>query len=723
MNPASSQHRAARLLRLIAIGLSLAVLAALPRLGYSAPEAITRYVVPGGADGNDCLTPASACEHIQAAIDKSDSGDTINIAPGIYLENLEITDKSVTLQGQGFATTIVDGSNQDRVLFLSDDNAATPMSVVVSGLSLRNGRSDLGGAVNNETATVYLTIINSEIANSTATTAGGGGIYNQGLLNLINVVIRENTASASNGYGGGIYNLGEADLNNTTITNNTAVSGGGGIRNTNLMTITNSLIGLNNRSNAGEGGGIANLGTGSRVTLINSIISGNRATVARGGGIYNDSILISSGTVISGNLATEQGGGMYNAASGQVTVIGGSLHANRSDASAGGAFFNAGTAYLTGAVVTNNRASTSGGGVENTGSLSIDTNAISSNTAVGQPGGGINNQGTLTLTRSALVYNAATVSQGGGLRNAGTAQLMNVTVSDNTAASAGGIQNTGGILSIQFSTISNTALSLNNAGGSVTVGNSILAQSTGNACGGTINSADYNIDSGVSCGFNQVHDLSSTNPQLGPLRDNGGNSLTRAIAFASAAVDSAAATCPPVPATDQRGVTRPQSNACDRGASEVVGYTNSTPLPIPASGCVTSTLTVNEQFAVGLMLAGVNLNYANRAELAIRLLSPGSNRVRLLGPAANAGQNLDTLFDDSAATGVLAGDQDPGFPFYNYDYQPATPLLQFRGANIKGTWKLEICNSGSSTGTLNRWVIVVPEVSAFKVYMPIIRRS
>jgi subtilisin-like proprotein convertase family protein len=330
------------------------------------------------------------------------------------------------------------------------------------------------------------------------------------------------------------------------------------------------------------------------------------------------------------------------------------------------------------------------------------------------------------MTQSALVYNTASVLPGGGLSNAGNARLTNVTVSDNTAiaTSGGGIQNTGGILSIQFSTISyNSAPTLNNAGGSVTVGNSILAQSTGNACGGTINSADYNIDSGVSCVFNQVHDLSSTNPQLGPLRDNGGNSLTRAIAFASAAVDSAAATCPPVPATDQRGITRPQSNACDRGAYEVVGYTNSTPLPIPASGCVTSTLTVNEQFAVGLMLAGVNLNYANRAELAIRLLSPGSNRVRLLGPAANAGQNLDTLFDDSAATGVLDGDQDPGFPFYNYNYQPATPLLQFRGANIKGTWKLEICNSGSSTGTLNRWVIVVPEVSAFKVYMPIIRRN
>ncbi len=723
MKSISPQHLTIQLVRLIAIGLALALLAALPRSGYSAPQATTRYVSLIGGDGNDCLTPATACEHIQAAINKSSSGDTISIAAGTYLENLEINDISLTLQGQGVISTTVNGNGQDRVLFLSDDDAATPMSVVVSGLSLQNGQSSgLGGAINNETVTVYLTIVDSEIANSAVTGigGGGGGIFNQGFLKLVNVVVRDN--SANNGYGGGIYNLGEADLDATTVTNNQAGLGGGGIRNTNLMTITSSLIGVNNRSNGGDGGGIYNVGTGSKLTLFYSAINDNQAIAARGGGIYNESILISSGALISGNLATQEGGGIYNATSGQAAFTGGSLRGNESQAQAGGAFFNGGIANLTGALVTGNRAGTSGGGIDNTGTLSVDSNTITYNTAEGQPGGGINNHNALTLIRSAVAYNAANVTSGGGLHNSGTAQLTNVTISENGASgSGGGIQNTGSTLTIQFSTISdNSSPSLDNVSGSIMVGSSILTQTVGNACAGTISSDDYNIDTGTSCGFGQPHDLSSTSLQLGPLRNNGGDSPTRAIGFSSAAVNSASSTCP---STDQRGIIRPQFDICDRGAYEVAGYTNSTPLPIPAHQCVNSTITIGDQFAVGLLLAGVNLNHPNRAELAIRLLSPGANRVYLLGPAANSGQDLDTLFDDSAAGVVPPGDQIAGSPFFDYIYKSSAPLLQFRGASMKGIWKLEICNSGSSTGTLNRWVIIIPEFSDFNTYMPLIRRS
>jgi subtilisin-like proprotein convertase family protein len=228
------------------------------------------------------------------------------------------------------------------------------------------------------------------------------------------------------------------------------------------------------------------------------------------------------------------------------------------------------------------------------------------------------------------------------------------------------------------------------------------------------------MDTGTSCGLSSTGDLSSANPQLGPLRDNGGSSPTRAIAFGSAAQDTAGA-CPP-PATDQRGIVRPQLGSCDRGAYEVAGYTNLNPLDIAANQCVTSTLTINDQFAIGRLLAGVDLTYINRSDLTIRLLSPGSSRARLLGPAANSGQNLDTLFDDSADQGVPSGDQDPASPFYENVSQPVTPLSQFIGVGVKGNWRLGICNSGSSNGTLNRWVIVVPEVTDFKVYMPMIRR-
>src|SRR5690606_23632283 len=56
------------------------------------------------------------------------------------------------------------------------------------------------------------------------------------------------------------------------------------------------------------------------------------------------------------------------------------------------------------------------------------------------------------------------------------------------------------------------------------------------------------------------------NPLLGPLADNGGDTLTHALLSGSPATDTGgAAVCP---ATDQRGAPRPQGAGCDIGAYE-----------------------------------------------------------------------------------------------------------------------------------------------------------
>jgi hypothetical protein len=54
---------------------------------------------------------------------------------------------------------------------------------------------------------------------------------------------------------------------------------------------------------------------------------------------------------------------------------------------------------------------------------------------------------------------------------------------------------------------------------------------------------------------------------LGPLADNGGSTLTRALLAGSPAIDTGSSDCPP-PATDQRGTARPQGVHCDIGAFE-----------------------------------------------------------------------------------------------------------------------------------------------------------
>ena len=103
--------------------------------------------------------------------------------------------------------------------------------------------------------------------------------------------------------------------------------------------------------------------------------------------------------------------------------------------------------------------------------------------------------------------------------------------------------------------------------------------------------------SGTYTGANNVI---GTNALLAPLASYGGTTQTRLPLPGSLAIDAGNnATCP---ATDQRGVTRPQGAACDVGAVESQGFTAGT-----LSGNNQSA-AINTQFgsAVGLTVSDPN---------------------------------------------------------------------------------------------------------------------
>ena len=98
--------------------------------------------------------------------------------------------------------------------------------------------------------------------------------------------------------------------------------------------------------------------------------------------------------------------------------------------------------------------------------------------------------------------------------------------------------------------------------------NTLIAGNSAGNCGAGVTSLggahSMSDDGTCGAGFTQKT-LAQIN--LGPLRDNGGPTLSRALRLPSAAIDAGDnASCPP---TDQRGVRRPAGSGCDIGAYEL----------------------------------------------------------------------------------------------------------------------------------------------------------
>ncbi len=223
-----------------------------------------------------------------------------------------------------------------------------------------------------------------------------------------------------------------------------------------------------------------------------------------------------------------------------------------------------------------------GGGIWNTGTLNVTNSTFSNNKpAINSGGGAIFNQnGTLTVTNSTFSQNSVPgLGSGGGVYNFnGTATITNSTFSSNSASQyGGGVLNTyGGTLTITNSTFSGNSASSGNGGGiysdgsAATLRNTIVASNTGGNCGGAITNGGNNIDDGATCGWSSANgSMSGTNPNLGPLANNGGLTQTLAVLAGSPAIDGVTFNVPNgAPTSDQRGVARPQGERYDIGSYE-----------------------------------------------------------------------------------------------------------------------------------------------------------
>jgi hypothetical protein len=232
----------------------------------------------------------------------------------------------------------------------------------------------------------------------------------------------------------------------------------------------------------------------------------------------------------------------------------------------GGIFNNQGTLTITNCAIVGNNAFQSGAGIDSYfGSVTtINNSTVSGNfaTNVDVFGGGILNEGVMTITNSTISGNStqAGYAAGGDIYNEGALAIFNSTISNGVAANGGG-----GIYSEP------------SFGGTVTLQNTIVANNpTGGNCSGTFISNGYNLSSDNTCNFSSTGDLNNTDPNLGPLQNNGGQTQTQALLAGSPAIDAGNPNgCTDsnghMLKTDQRGAPRPDkedTGGCDMGAYE-----------------------------------------------------------------------------------------------------------------------------------------------------------
>jgi predicted outer membrane repeat protein len=487
-----------------------------------------QVVAAGGTVGTG--TPGSCTE---SALNTALAGGgvvTFNCGVGLaiiqFSSQLVITtDTSV----DGGGRILLSGNGSTRLFYVSSGTGLSLMN-----LTLSNGSASQGGAIYNDGR---LMVTNSTLSGNTAVGGTGGAIYANGVTTITNSALSDNAAPA--GLAGGINNNGTLTLLQTAFASNFAGLGGGALINNSITHITGGSFDSN--QTGGSGGAIVNSGP---LTISGTSFSGNSTSSSSGGGIYN---------------------------MGGLTITNGLFYSN-SAAMNGGAIYNRGLIRVTGSVLTGNTSGSGqhGGAIYNdlSSTMALDTSTVSNNSATGGLGGGIYNAGTLTVTADTLSGNAAGGGLGGGIYNAvsGTLGVVNSTLSGNFGGLSGG-----GIIAAGPVTVSSSTM-VNNLHGSLVNGgsnpffvkNTIVADN----CAGTITSLGHNLESANTCGFGAAGDLINTNPLLGPLANNGGPTLTHALLAGSPAIN--AGTNAGCPATDQRGIPRPQFGTCDIGAFEFV---------------------------------------------------------------------------------------------------------------------------------------------------------
>jgi predicted outer membrane repeat protein len=476
---------------------------------------------------------------------------------------------------------------------------ATGNATNVSGSTILDGFTITGGKANGSGIDQY-----------------GGGLICNGNTGytcnptLANLVFKNNSAV----YGGALMSNGSAGgmssprLQKVTFSANHASTAGGAMYNLGVDNGASSpaltAVDFSGNTSDNSGGAMYNLGIGgvSSPSVVASHFDGNVAA-GNGGAVYNETSNASfTDVTFTGNHSSYQGGAVYNRdvlgpenlQFTSVTFTGNSAYINggavynslgRADSQArfdhtafagntltangiGGAVYNSGNAVFRDVLFAGNGGVAQLAGaianttdVSSTSNLTIDGASFVRNTAIGGSGAVLvlaaQPATANTLISNATFWKNAVAFNGGAIQDqSASIVLRNVTFGGNTAAAGGALDvyNFSGDASPASATISNAIL----------WGDSATNDPEIQVGAGTTVAIDHSIvqngcPTGATCST-----LSSADPLLGLFQLYGGFTPALMPAANSPAINNGA-NCP---ATDQRGVARPQGAACDIGAVE-----------------------------------------------------------------------------------------------------------------------------------------------------------
>jgi hypothetical protein len=514
--------------------------------------------VSAGEGANVTVCP-SGCDSItiQGAATAANPGDTIQILSTLaHTEGDIFLTKNLTIEGFGLGLTIIQA---DPV----QDTATVPVFLITNGalvtmrdLTIKHGGGSQGAGV--RVLDGDLDLVDVTVRNNVADNRGGGiFVAANSTLKAVRCYISSNTANG--GSGGGIHADGAVELIDTEVFGNLAYQ---------------DMVDA-------KGGGVMALGS---LILRRCTVQANHAwtsdtdSLATGGGLHfgGTNLLIEDSSILY-NTATgdpSYGGGLEFRGSAPAVVRHTSFTGNDSEYGGG-----IDTSYpgleIDRCTVADNAAVVNGGGLSLAASTLVVNSTIATNTAF--DGGGIDavaGGGTVSVVNSTISGNAA-LRDGGGIYTIwGAVELASTTITNNSADDdTDNSGNGGGIYVGGSATVGtrNTLIAANRDGSTIL---SLIAHD----CRGTLQSSGYNLVR--SLGLVQQYctisgdptgNLTSVDPKLDVLADNGGPTETHALGASSPAINAGN----PAGCTDPDGVILPadqrggeRTDRCDIGAYE-----------------------------------------------------------------------------------------------------------------------------------------------------------